>query len=42
MDITINRILSLLPHNSNGTIKHGAKKEFAQSIGLKNGNLISD
>lgn len=42
MDITLERILSLLPRKPDGTLEHGARKEFAQSIGLKNGNLISD
>lgn len=42
MDKTLERILSLLPHKPDGTLEHGARKEFAQSIGLKNGNLISD
>lgn len=42
MDITLERILSLLPHKPDGTLEHGARKEFAQSIGLKNGNLIAD
>lgn len=42
MDITLERILSLLPHKPNGNIEHGARKTFAQSVGLKSGNLISD
>lgn len=42
MDITLERILSLIPHKPDGSFEHGAKKEFAQSVGLKNGNLISD
>lgn len=42
MDKTLERILSLLPRKPDGTLEHGARKEFAQSIGLKNGNLISD
>ena len=42
MDKTLERILSLLPHKPDGSLEHGARKEFAQSIGLKNGNLISD
>lgn len=42
MDKTLERILSLLPHKADGSLEHGARKEFAQSIGLKNGNLISD
>lgn len=42
MDITLERILSLIPRKPDGTLEHGARKKFAQSIGLKNGNLISD
>ncbi|MBQ7896016.1 MAG: hypothetical protein IJ364_05615 [Oscillospiraceae bacterium] len=42
MDITLERILSLIPRKSDGKYVHGAKKEFAQSLGLENGNLIVD
>lgn len=42
MDITLERILSLIPRKEDGKYVHGAKKEFAESVGLKNGNLISD
>lgn len=42
MDIMLERILSLVPKKGNGKFQHGALKEFAQSIGLKNGNLVSD
>lgn len=42
MDITLQRILSLIPQNEDGSFKHGALKSFAQSIGLQSGNLISD
>ena len=42
MDITLERILSLIPRKENGDFKHGEKKNFAESIGLKSGNLISD
>ena len=42
MDITLERILSLLPHNEAGRIIHGERQKFAQSIGLKNGNLVTD
>lgn len=42
MDIVLERILMLIPKKENGDFKHGALKEFANSIGLKSGNLISD
>lgn len=42
MDITLKRILSLIPKKPDGKYVHGAKKEFAQSIGLENGNLVVD
>lgn len=42
MDITLERILSLIPRKDNGDFKHGAQKKFAESIGLKSGNLIAD
>lgn len=42
MDITLQRILSLIPKKENGDFEHGALKNFAKSIGLKSGNLISD
>ena len=42
MDITLERILSLIPRKDDGKYVHGAKKEFAESVGLKNGNLVSD
>lgn len=42
MDTTLERILMLLPHKPDGSLAHGAKKEFARSIGLKNGNLVTD
>lgn len=42
MDITLERILSLIPKGEDGKFKHGALKAFANSIGLKSGNLISD
>ena len=41
MDIMLERILSLIPKKENGDFQHGAKKEFAQSIGFKNGNIVS-
>ena len=42
MDITLKRILSLIPKKENGDYQHGAQKAFANSIGLKSGNLITD
>mgnify|MGYP000481253975 CR=1 FL=1 len=42
MDILLERILSLIPKKDNGKFEHGALKQFASSIGLKSGNLISD
>lgn len=42
MDITLERILSLIPKKPDGKYVHGAKKNFAQSLGLENGNLIAD
>ena len=42
MDITLERILSLIPKKPDGKYKHGALTEFAKSIGLAGGNSISD
>ena len=42
MDITLTRILSLIPRKDNGDFVHGELKIFANSIGLKSGNLVSD
>lgn len=42
MDIVLARILSLIPKNENGKFVHGAKIDFAKTIGLKSGNVISD
>ena len=42
MDIILERILSLIPRKGNGDFEHGAKKEFARSIGFKGGEIISD
>lgn len=42
MDVMLERILSLIPKKENGDFQHGALKIFANSIGLKSGNLISD
>lgn len=35
MDITLERILSLIPQKPDGKYVHGAKTAFAKSIGLK-------
>ncbi|MBQ2768054.1 MAG: hypothetical protein IJF49_08285 [Clostridia bacterium] len=42
MDIVLERILSLIPRKPNGDFVHGAKRIFAQSIGYKGGEIISD
>lgn len=42
MEIVRERVLSLIPKKKDGKFAHGALKEFANSIGLKSGNLISD
>lgn len=42
MDIMLERMLSLVPRKPDGKFVHGALKEFATSLGLKSGNLISD
>ena len=42
MDITLERILSLIPKKENGDFQHGSQKAFANPIGLKSGNLIAD
>ena len=41
MDKTLERILSLLPRKADGKIKHGAKAEFARSIGYDSGDIVS-
>ncbi len=41
MDKTLERILSLLPHKPDGTFVHGAKANFARSIGYDSGEIIS-
>lgn len=42
MDITLERILSLIPKKPDGKYVHGAKKEFAESIGLNHAQIIAD
>lgn len=40
MDIVLERILSLLPHKEDGKLVHGAKKDFADKLGIDN-NVIT-
>lgn len=42
LDIVLKRILSLIPQKPNGKFVHGAVKEFANGLGLKTGNIVSD
>ena len=41
MDVTLERILSLLPRTETGKIKHGAKTEFARELGFDSGDIVS-
>ena len=41
MDITLERILSLLPRTPAGKIVRGAKKDFAISLGYDSGDIVS-
>lgn len=41
MDITLERILSLIPKKPDGKFVHGAKAAFARSLGLKGGESVS-
>lgn len=41
MDITLERILSLIQKNENGKFKHGSKAEFARNIGYDSGDVVS-
>ena len=41
MDITLERILSLIPRKDDGNFKHGAKKQFAKSIGYDGGEIVT-
>lgn len=41
MDITLERILSLLPKKEDGSFVRGAKKDFATSIGYDSGDIVS-
>ena len=40
MDITLERILSLIPKKPDGSYVHGAKAEFADSLGMSR-NLVT-
>ena len=42
MDITLERILSLIAKKPDGKYIHGAKKEFADNIGLNHSQIIND
>lgn len=42
MDITLERVLSFIPRKPDGKFVHGAKKIFAESIGLNHPQIISD
>ena len=42
MDITLERMLTLIPKKENGYFKHGALSQFARSIGFKDGHIVSD
>lgn len=41
MDITLERILSLIPRKPDGKYVHGAKATFARELGFKGGETIS-
>ena len=41
MDITLERILSLMPKKPNGDFVHGAKKEFCEKIGAPT-NIVNE
>ncbi len=41
MDITLERILSLLPKKDDGKFVRGAKKNFAMSLGYDSGDIVS-
>ena len=41
MDITLERILSLIPKNENGKFKPGSKAEFARTSGYDSGDVVS-
>lgn len=41
MDITLERVLSLIPKKPDGKYIHGAKKEFAESLGYEGGEIVT-
>lgn len=41
MDITLTRILSLLPRTPNGKVKYGAKADFARTLGYSDSAVVS-
>ena len=41
MDKTLERILSLIPKNDKGRFVHGAKADFARSLGFDGGDVVS-
>ena len=41
MDKTLERILSLLPRKEDGRLRHGARSDFARSIGYADGHIVS-
>lgn len=42
MDIIGKRVFSLIPKKPDGKYKHGAKADFARSLGFKSGAIVSD
>lgn len=42
MSKMLERVMSLVPKKPNGDFVHGAKSEFARSLGFKNGAVVSD
>lgn len=42
MDISLERMLSLIPKDSNGKYIRGAKADFCRAIGVDNPNIIWD
>ena len=42
MDVTLERILSLIPKKENGDFRHGSLAAFARPLGFKDGHIVSD